>query len=67
MSEVLKDIARIDLPYRRTAILREAEFDSGMKMVRLILKEGTRITQVDLDSEAAAELGGLLTDAATRI
>lgn len=67
MAETLRDIAQIDLPYRRRAILREVEFDSGMKMVRLILKEGTRITQVDLDAGTARSLGGLLSDAADKI
>lgn len=67
MAETPRDIAQIDLPYRRKAILRWVEFDSGMKMVRLILKEGTRITQVDLDADTARSLGGLLSDAAEKI
>lgn len=60
MAEELKEIARIDLPYRRRAIVKEVIFDSGMRMTRLVLKEGTRITQVDLDNETADELGRLL-------
>ena len=64
MAEQLTDLAILDLPYRRRATLRRVEFDSGMTMVRLVLKEGTRITQVDLDTEAATALGeALLTSA----
>ena len=67
MDEKLTDIAKLDLPYRRKAVLREVEFESGMKMVRLVLREGMRITQVDLDAEAARDLAGHLAAAAERI
>jgi hypothetical protein len=36
--------------------VKQAEFDSGMRMTRLVIKEGTRITQVDLDDETATKL-----------
>lgn len=64
MAEQLTEIARLELPYRRRAILKEAIFDGGMRMTRLIIKEGTRITQVDLDAEAAEKLGKLLISSA---
>ena len=64
MTETITDIAEFDLPYRRKARLRRVEFDGGMAMVRLVLREGTRITQVDLDAESATTLGRALCDAA---
>ena len=64
MSETIKDIAAIDLPYTRKAVIRLVTFDSGMKMTRLILREGTRITQVDLDETSARALATALTTAA---
>jgi len=67
MTEILTDIAELELPFRRVARLRQVEFESGMKMVRLILREGNRITQIDMDADSAGALGGLLTDAAARI
>ena len=66
MAEELREIARIELPYRRRAIVKEVIFDSGMRMTRLVLKEGTRITQVDLDSETAEQLGSLLLSEANK-
>jgi len=67
MVEKLTEIGELNLPYRRQARLREVEFDGGMKMVRLVLLEGRRITQVDLDSESARRLGALLSEAAGRL
>ncbi len=64
MDETITDIADLELPYRRKAKLREVTFDSGMRMIRLVLREGTRITQVDLDDETARKLGELLLSAA---
>ena len=58
--EVLTDIARLDLPFRRRAILRQVDFDSGLQMIRLVLFEGKRVTQVDLDADAARLLGTAL-------
>jgi len=63
----IKELFAFELPYRRKAAIREVTFDSGMKMARLVLREGTRITQVDLDKDAAAAIGQALIDAAGKI
>ena len=49
-----------DLYNSKKANLKHAEYDSGMKMLRLTIREGTRITIVDLHPEAAAEIGTAL-------
>ncbi len=55
MSEVEREqIAVLQAPYRREVRLEEARFDSGMVMFRVIVREGHRITQLDLDAETAA-------------
>lgn len=61
MSEpVTNEIGKIDLPYQRKVSVRTAEFDSGMTMLRLVFREGMRITQIDLDAEATGNLVELL-------
>lgn len=52
-----RPIATLQAPYRREIRLEEAVFESGMKMCRMVVREGHRITQVDLDRETAAALG----------
>ena len=66
MTDLVTDLAEFDLPYRRKALLRQVEFEGGLKMTRLVLREGNRITQVDLDAESALALGEALIGAATR-
>jgi len=63
----VRELASFELPYRRKCAIRELTFDSGMKMVRLVLREGTRITQIDLDKDAASAIGQALVDAAAKI
>lgn len=58
----LRPIAELELPFGRRASLRELTHDSGLRMVRLVLREGTRITQVDLDEASALALGRLLVE-----
>ncbi|WP_319823959.1 DUF6967 family protein [Thalassovita sp.] len=62
--ETVTDLAVLDLPYRRRATLREVRHESGLRLIRLVLREGTRITQVDLDAATARALARHLNDAA---
>ena len=64
MTDRLTNLTEIELPYRRKAILKRVDFDGGMSMVRLVIREGTRITQIDLDAETATDIADALTSAA---
>ena len=46
MSEgTVRHIAELELPFGRRAMLREVKHESGLRMLRLILREGKRITR----------------------
>jgi len=60
--EIVTELAKLELPFRRMATIREVRHESGMRMLRLVLREGHRITQVDLDADAARALGQCLLD-----
>jgi len=62
MNDEIREIANYELPYSRKAELREVTFDGGMKMLRLVLREGKRITQVDLDADSAMALSDAMGD-----
>lgn len=62
MSDEFREIASFELPYSRKAELREVRFEGGMTMLRLVLREGRRITQVDLDADAALALSSAMGD-----
>lgn len=56
----------LEAPYRREVRLEDVVFDSGMKMLRVIVREGHRITQIDLDPETARAWGAAMVDWAAR-
>jgi hypothetical protein len=62
MTDDVREIAAYVLPYQRKAELKEFTYDSGMKMLRLVLREGHRITQIDLDADSAAALADAMGD-----
>ena len=62
--ETVTDLVEMELPFGRRARLREVRHESGLRMIRLILREGKRITQVDMDEVSAMRLGQALTGAA---
>ena len=54
MSEpVVTDIARIDAPYRRQVVLQDVTHESGLKLLRVRIREGTRFTILDIDAPTA--------------
>ncbi len=63
--ETVTELAMLELPFGRRASVREVKFESGLRMVRLVLREGRRITQVDMDEPSARELGRILSESAT--
>ncbi|MDK9694819.1 MAG: hypothetical protein OEL76_00335 [Siculibacillus sp.] len=68
----MSDVERTDLltlaaPYRREVRLEHVVFESDMKMLRVIVREGHRITQLDLDPETARLWGAAMVDWADRI
>lgn len=55
-------IAMIEAPYRREIWLDDVRFESGMRLLRLTIKEGRRFTQLDLDAATAERCGRSLLD-----
>jgi hypothetical protein len=52
----LHDICRIPAPYRREVVVQEARYASGMRLLRLRIREGHRFTLLDLDAPTATLL-----------
>ncbi len=54
MTEETKErLATITAPYGREVRLDDLRFDSGMRLLRVVIREGTRITQLDIDAATA--------------
>ena len=67
MSEESKTrIGTLEAPYRREVWLDEVRFESGMRLLRVTIKEGRRFTQLDLDEATAVQWGQSMVDWARR-
>ncbi len=55
-----KPLTTFQAPYRREVRLEEVAFESGMEMLRVIVREGHRITQLDLDRDTARAWGAAM-------
>lgn len=65
-AEIKTRIAALEAPYRREVWLDDVEFESGMRLLRVTIKEGRRFTQLDLDQGSAKQLGQTILDWAQR-
>jgi hypothetical protein len=48
-------------PWNKEVILQAVEHDSGLRMLRIRIKEGTRFTVMDIDEETAMRWGKTMT------
>ena len=47
-------LTTIDAPYGKRVVLEEVDYESGLKMLRIRIREGNRFTVLDLDADTAA-------------
>ncbi|MCP4072103.1 MAG: hypothetical protein GY742_10255 [Hyphomicrobiales bacterium] len=55
--ESVTPIAQWDLAFAKKASLKDIEYESGMHLLRMTIREGKRITDVNFHAEAALEIG----------
>ena len=66
MTEASKTrLETISAPYGREIRLDEVEFESGMRLLRVTIREGSRFTILDLDPATATQWGGAMNAWAT--
>lgn len=61
-TEIKTRIATVEAPYHREVWLDDVQFESGMRLLRVTIKEGRRFTQLDLDAATAARWGQIMSD-----
>ena len=52
-SESVTELAKFDAPFGREIMLQNVEHESGMTMMRLRIREGSRFTILDIDAPTA--------------
>lgn len=57
--ETVTAVAKLALPWGKEVDVQHVAYESGLRMLRLRIREGRRFTIIDLDADAAGRLGGL--------
>ncbi len=55
--ETVTELTEHILPFGRRVRLLDVDYHNGLHMLRMIWREGRRITMVEIDPESAAALG----------
>jgi len=58
--ETVSALDSFPAPYGRQVTLDEVEHDSGLRMLRLRIREGSRFTVMDIDQATAARWAGVM-------
>jgi hypothetical protein len=65
--ETKERLETLTAPYGREVRLDDVRFESGMRLLRVTIREGMRITVLDLDAETALALSRTMVDWAGRV
>ena len=60
--ETVTNLNEYELPYMRHLRVQNVDYHNGFNMMRMIWREGKRLTIVNLDPETAANLGQEMLD-----
>jgi hypothetical protein len=58
--ETLVPLERFQAPYGRAVELLEVRYESGMRLLRVRIREGKRFTILELDPSTASHWGGAM-------
>ena len=61
-SVTVTEIREHELPFGRRVRLLDVDYHNGLHMLRMIWREGKRITQIEIDPASAAALGDDIRD-----
>jgi hypothetical protein len=58
---ILGDLDAFDAPWGKKVTVQKVEYEGGLVLLRVRIKEGSRFTLLDLDAESAKRLAKSLT------
>jgi len=55
--ETVSELDRFNAPWNKQVTLQDVRHESGLRMLRIRIKEGSRFTVMDIDEDTAARWG----------
>jgi len=63
--ETVSELDRFDAPWNKQVTLQDVRHESGLRMLRVRIKEGSRFTVMDIDEDTASRWGKAMSSWAT--
>ena len=60
--ETVNELDRFDAPWNKQVLLQDVRHESGLRMLRIRIREGTRFTVMDIDQDTATRWGKAMSD-----
>ena len=60
IKETVTPVDRFDAPFGREVVIQDVLHESGMRMLRIRIREGKRFTIMDVDAKTASHWGSVL-------
>jgi len=57
--EIIKELAKIEAPFGKEINFQDIMHESGLQMIRIRIKEGSRFTILDIDHDTAKKWCGV--------
>jgi len=61
ISETVTQLDKFTAPYGREIKLENVDYENGMRVLRVHIREGNRFTVMDINDTVAAQWGGVMT------
>ncbi|MBT3764999.1 MAG: hypothetical protein HOB79_16265 [Rhodospirillaceae bacterium] len=58
--ETIREVTKLEAPYGREIVLQDVVHETGLRVMRIRIREGSRFTILDIDAATAKELGTAL-------
>ncbi len=65
--EKIREIAKLEAPFGREITCQEVVHESGLRMMRVRIREGSRFTILDIDPPTAAEWSQIMDKWSTQV
>ena len=61
ISETATKLDKFSAPYGREVTLENVDYENGMRVLRIHIREGNRFTVMDINDTIASQWGGVMT------
>lgn len=67
IAETVTKLDKIIAPYGKEVRLENVDYENGMKVLRVHIREGNRFTVMDIDASTASTWAGVMSDWAQKV